>query len=313
MDSVTLQWVGAARILAQPDDEEALGFYGGLFGRLPSAVPHLGEVTRFVGYQSRAADGRTTHMLGVEVERIADLPEGLSGWALGPEVCTHWPGAGADPIVEPLRWLWRAAPAVSAGGLVGEFVLGDGRPFWLSANAYFRPDGRGAVDASVHLVESDPAWPQQYAEFAGWLIEALGPDLALRVEHYGSTAIPGIPAKPVIDVLVEVPSFEAAKARAVPLFNAGEWDYWWHAGHMLFVRRAGLMGARTHHVHLAPRGHRLWEGLAFRDHLRGHPVDAQAYAALKRDLSVAHGRDRERYTQAKTDFVAAILARVGQQ
>lgn len=309
MLSSTLRLVGEARVLSRPDDDEALGFYADLFARLPRDVPHLAEVTRFVGYQSRGVDGRTTHLLAVEVERIDHLPVGLAGWELGPDTSTQWPGEGAAPVVAPIRWAWRAAPTAATGGLVGEFTMDTGRRFWLSANAYFRPDGRGAVDDSVHLVEPDPAWSRQFAEFAGWLSAALGSDVALRVEHYGSTSIPGIPAKPVIDVLVEVPSFEIAKARVLPVFNTWEWDYWWHDDHMLFVRRTGLMGARTHHVHVAPRDHRLWAGLAFRDHLRSHPADAQAYAALKRELAAAHGRDRERYTQGKSDFVSEILAR----
>jgi len=69
------------------------------------------------------------------------------------------------------------------------------------------------------------------------------------------------------------------------------------------------MGIRTHHVHMAPRGHTLWEGISFRDYLRRHPGEAARYAALKRDLAARHAHDRERYTQAKTQFVREVMAK----
>ncbi len=285
----------------------SLAYYGDLFANLPRVVRHTGELTRFVAFQRQADEAHTTHFLGVEVERLDDLPDGLEGWALG-ETDRTVRSAGGDSV-EPLSWLWHST--AGTGRRVGEFRLGEGGPFHLTANAYFRPDGAGAESDDIHLVEPDPTWPQRYADFATWLAEALGPDLALRIEHYGSTAIPGIPAKPVIDILVEVPSFEVARSHTLPLFNDLQWDYWWHGGHMLFVRRTRLMGARTHHVHLAPRGHKLWEGLIFRDHLRTHPDDARAYADLKRRLVEAHAQERERYTNAKTEFVARILAQAG--
>ncbi len=296
---------GRDATLDDADVEGSLAFYAPLFRGLPRLVRPADMLTRFVGFQRRVDDSRAMHFLGVEVDSLSGLPDDVEGWKLDQDVLIrHSNGrAGAADSVE---WLWHST--AGSGHLVGEFRVNDGPAHHLTANAYFRPDGVGAEDDGVQLIDPDPTWPEQYAEFAAWLREALGPELALRVEHYGSTSIPGIPAKPVIDVLVEVPSFAVAKRAALPHFNAPEWDYWWHSGHMLFVRRTRLMGARTHHVHLAPAGHRLWEGLIFRDRLRAHPDEAQAYADLKRQLAVAHAEDRERYTQAKTDFVARIVA-----
>lgn len=297
---------GRSATLADADGEGTLAYYAPLFRGLPRLVRPADALTRFVGFQCRVDDSHATHFLGVEVESLADLPGDVEGWELDQDVLIrHANGrAGAADAIE---WLWHNSSG--SGHVVGEFRINGGPIQHLTANAYFRPDGEGAEDDSVQLFDPDPTWPEQYAEFAAWLRERLGPKLALRLEHYGSTAIPGIPAKPVIDVLVEVPTFAAAKREALPLFNAPEWDYWWHSEHMLFVRRTRLMGARTHHVHLAPAGHRLWEGLIFRDRLRSHPDEAQAYADLKRQLAVAHSEDRERYTQAKTNFVARILER----
>ncbi len=304
--ALTFHLLGEERTLDDADGEAIVQHYATQFASLPASVPRRDAITRFVGFQRRIDDRRTAHFLGIEVPDACDPGAGRSCWTLGPD--TRRLRSQAGTAAQPIRWLWRSEPRVDNARTIGEFATEDGQPTWISANSYFRPDGVGAADDGVQLVEPDPSWPARYAEFADELRGVLGPSLALRIEHYGSTAIPGIPAKPIIDILVGVPSFEAAKAEAMPVFNTLEWDYWWHDAHMLFVHRDGLMGARIHHVHLAPRGHRLWEGLAFRDHLRAHPDAARAYAALKRELAAAHGRDRERYTMAKTDFVARILA-----
>jgi GrpB-like predicted nucleotidyltransferase (UPF0157 family) len=66
------------------------------------------------------------------------------------------------------------------------------------------------------------------------------------------------------------------------------------------------MGKRTHHLHLAPAGHEIWNGLAFRDYLRTHPEEAARYASLKRQLAESHQTDRERYTEAKTEYVKKV-------
>lgn len=214
-----------------------------------------------------------------------------------------------------LAWRWREpAPrflgefAVRLPAMPGLPPVSGEREFWLSAHAYVAP-GAAAANDEVHLVPYDPSWPQQFADFAGWLKAELGDDFARRVEHYGSTAIPGMPAKPIIDVLVEVPSFVEARRRLLPLFNDVQWEYWWHAEHMVLIRRERLMGQRTHHVHVAPAGHRVWDGLGFRDYLRAHPQEAAAYAALKHELAAHWGQDRERYTEAKTAFVHEIAVK----
>jgi GrpB-like predicted nucleotidyltransferase (UPF0157 family) len=175
--------------------------------------------------------------------------------------------------------------------------------FIISANSCSQP---GKVpDDEVRLVDYDPAWPDGFEEMADRLRTTISPDIALRIEHYGSTAIPGMPAKPVIDILLEVPSFSEARRNLIPLFNRPECEYWWYDEHMVFILR-DESGMRTHHIHAAPKGHRIWQGLAFRDYLRTHPEDAQRYAALKQNLAESHGNDREAYTDLKTDFVREI-------
>jgi GrpB-like predicted nucleotidyltransferase (UPF0157 family) len=106
---------------------------------------------------------------------------------------------------------------------------------------------------------------------------------------------------------MEVPSFDKARRILIPLFNKPECEYWWYDGHMLFIVRNESTGVRTHHIHAAPKGHRVWEGLAFRDYLRTHPEDARRYATLKRKLAGSYGNDREAYTGMKADFVREII------
>lgn len=110
-------------------------------------------------------------------------------------------------------------------------------------------------------------------------------------------------------MLVEVPSYDIARQAILPLLNREEWEYWWYQDHMVFIKRQALMGKRTHHIHLAPAEHRLWEGIAFRDYLIAHPETAARYAALKGELADKHREDREGYTQAKTAFVQEITAK----
>jgi len=131
--------------------------------------------------------------------------------------------------------------------------------------------------------------------------------VVLDVHHIGSTAIPGMPAKPIIDVLVEINSFAEAKPRVLPALNQEQWEYWFYKGKLTFIKRNGFNGRRTHHVHMMPRGKRLAAHLAFRDYMRSHAEDALRYAALKRELADKHKADREVYTDAKAAFVDGVV------
>ncbi len=168
------------------------------------------------------------------------------------------------------------------------------------------------VENSEHVVVVgyDSRWPTLFEAAARWLRETLGTDLVLDVEHFGSTAIPGMPAKPVIDMLVLVPSFERALHEAVPKLEAEGWDYIWRydrpPGHMMFIQKLAPQGPRTHHLHMATREHKLWERLYFRDYLIQHPNEAQKYADLKRELAEKFANDREAYTNAKGEYIQQI-------
>lgn len=169
----------------------------------------------------------------------------------------------------------------------------------------------------VRIADYDPRWPAMYEAEAARLRAALPPGLVLAVEHFGSTAIPGMAAKPVIDILVAVPSIEAARTLAVGPMEALGYAFWAdnpHRDRLFFVK--GLPPAaphRTHHVHMAEPDGEMWQRLPFRDYLRAHPDEAANYAALKRALAARHGADREAYTAAKTAFVNAIMERASQE
>ena len=167
-----------------------------------------------------------------------------------------------------------------------------------------------AIDEPVQLVEYDSTWPARYAAEHDRLLQRFHADL-LDVQHIGSTAVPGMPAKPIIDVMAGVASMAMADALFEPIldygyvtsieFNAGLSDRRW------FMRHAN--GRRTHHLHVVVHDGELWQQrLAFRDALRRDPVLATRYAALKRELAVSHHEDREAYTQAKGEFISSVLA-----
>lgn len=316
-----IRLIGGQQVLACDGDAEGrLRFYGALFDRLPREVRNTGGLTRYVAYQSRVGEGLGLHFLGLEVERIEGIPDGMVAWDLGDDRWTIWGARGDRQAIvaqHGIAWQWLARTPAAGGRPIGEFTVADpvqvGKAllpapcaFWVSGHAHVRPGARPADADDVCLVDYDPSWPQQYAEFASWLLGYLGPEIALRVEHFGSTAIPGMPAKPVIDVMVEIPSFSAGRRRALPLLSGEEWEYWWDADHVVFVKREERMGRRTHHVHMAPCGHPLWERLAFRDYLRSHPQEASRYAALKVNLGTAYREDRERYTVAKAEYVRQV-------
>jgi len=292
--------------------------FGLLFERLGATVMHAGLTNRYVRYFGYRGERVEVRFFGLEVGHIEHIPRGMIALEIGEDSITVLGPGDAGPTVTwrgDLTWAWLdRSPAGAAGDFVAcvpaEWTCVPDLPaldLIITANSYFE---RGAdCDDDIRLVEYDQSWPAKYDEMAAWLSDTLDPDIALRIEHYGSTAIPGMPAKPVIDILLEVPSFAEARRSLIPVFNRPECEYWWYNDHMCLIIRKRLMGTRTHHIHAAPAGHRIWDGIEFRDYLRAHPDQAERYAALKRELAECHGTDREAYTNAKHDFVSEITAR----
>jgi GrpB-like predicted nucleotidyltransferase (UPF0157 family) len=163
----------------------------------------------------------------------------------------------------------------------------------------------------VIIVPYDPAWPALYEAEAARLRAALPADLVLAMEHFGSTAIPGLAAKPVIDILVAVPSIAEARERTVAPLEALGYAFWADnpkRDRLFFVKGLPPAPRRTHHVHMTELEGEAWRRLRFRDHLRTHAEAREAYLALKLDLARRFPDDREAYTEGKQSFVDAIMA-----
>ena len=177
---------------------------------------------------------------------------------------------------------------------------GENRVEWVDG-------ARPRLDGPVVLVPYDPTWPGAYQRVAGRVRAALGGRVA-ALEHVGSTSVPGLPAKPVIDVLLAVPDPSDEAAYAPPLREAGfrfvlrELD--WHA-HRLFK---GVDPAVNLHV-FPPGAAEVARMLAFRDHLRRHPADCALYEKTKRELAARTWAYVQDYADAKGEVVEAILAR----
>jgi GrpB-like predicted nucleotidyltransferase (UPF0157 family) len=168
----------------------------------------------------------------------------------------------------------------------------------------------------VEIVPYDPAWATLFATEAEKLRAVLDPGQIVGIEHFGSTAVPGLAAKPIIDILIAVKSLTRAKSTMVEPIIALGYAYWAEnpkTDRMFFVKGMPPYGERrTHHVHIAEPGGEMWRRrLAFRDHLRADPAEARRYEALKRDLAARYPDDRERYTDAKTEYVEAVYRKLG--
>lgn len=182
-------------------------------------------------------------------------------------------------------------------------------------------DGPGALDADASLVAAinetvalhafDPAWADAFLQERDRLHD-LALAVFVQIEHIGSTAVPGLVAKPIIDILAGVRTLAHVDALVDRLcehgyttskeFNATladrRWLMRWRNGH------------RTHHLHIVVHDGAPWrDRLGFRDALRRDPTLAGRYAELKQALAKQHENDREAYTEAKSAFVRAVVER----
>ena len=160
----------------------------------------------------------------------------------------------------------------------------------------------------VYVVPHDPTWIGKFETERALLAELLSQWLRGSIEHVGSTAVPGLCAKPVIDIMVGVASLaDSAPAK----------DVLAHAGYQYAPYKTDVMHwfckpsheLRTHHLHLIPFNSELWcQRLVFRDALRADHVLRSEYADLKQNLARTFEFDREAYTEAKTPFITRVLS-----
>jgi len=169
------------------------------------------------------------------------------------------------------------------------------------------------VKEEVDVTAYDPVWPLLFQEEKEHLSACLPPEMVRRIEHFGSTAVPGLPAKPIIDILVEVTDLDETRQRIAPILEKQGYDYFWRPSfgddvppyYAWFIKR-GKDGRRTHHIHMVEAHFEHWDRLLFRDYLIECPEAAEEYAKLKLALAQKHHNDRVAYTKAKTDFIVRI-------
>jgi GrpB-like predicted nucleotidyltransferase (UPF0157 family) len=163
------------------------------------------------------------------------------------------------------------------------------------------------LDEAVRLVPYDPRWPQAFEREREALEGAIGDRVVGGIHHVGSTAVPGLEAKPIVDILVGVEDLESSRACFEPLAGLGYLYAPYRSEEMHWFCKP-RPDRRTHHLHLAPAGGRRYaEELGLRERLRGDPRLAADYAALKRELADRHPADREAYTEGKSGFIREAL------
>lgn len=166
------------------------------------------------------------------------------------------------------------------------------------------------VKEKIDIVSYNPRWTRSFSDEARFLQNKF-PKIIKRIEHFGSTAVPNLSAKPIVDMLIEVTSLKEVKKKIVPALIALGYDYFWRPEidkppmYAWFIKR-DKEGNRTHHLHMVEKDSKLWERLYFRDYLREHPETAREYQKLKTHLVTQYPNDREKYTKEKTEFIVTV-------
>lgn len=171
--------------------------------------------------------------------------------------------------------------------------------------------GPPRLDGRIELVDPDPNWSRDYERRDAVIRDALGGTLR-RLEHVGSTSVPGLPAKPIIDMVLVVPDSADEEAYVPPLESVGyqlairEPDWYEHRVLRLVYRVPSV------NLHVFSEGcPEVRRMLAFRDWLREHDEDRELYAATKRELAARTWRYTQQYADAKTEVIERILKRAG--
>jgi GrpB-like predicted nucleotidyltransferase (UPF0157 family) len=164
------------------------------------------------------------------------------------------------------------------------------------------------LSKAIAVVDYDPRWAESFDVERTRVLAVLG-ELVVQLEHFGSTSVPGLAAKPIVDMLAGVIDLDRVAARSDDLLAIGYQDYGVQvAGRRLFAI-GGPANEASHHLQVVEYGTAAWfEPLRFRDRLRADPELVRRYAQLKRELAAAHGRDIRAYSDGKTEFVGSVLS-----
>lgn len=188
-----------------------------------------------------------------------------------------------------------------------------GHEHWAITVEDFMIDNKEVLEKDhVEIVAYNQEWPHQ-AQIEIDKVRAILPKSeVIDIQHVGSTAIPGLSAKPILDIQIAARSLDVMKVIAVPALQKLGYEYWADnpdTERMFFVKGMPPFGEkRTHHVHIVEPSSKHWEGkILFRDYLTSHPELAKEYEQLKIKLAQKHTFDREQYTDAKGEFVKKVL------
>jgi GrpB-like predicted nucleotidyltransferase (UPF0157 family) len=166
--------------------------------------------------------------------------------------------------------------------------------------------GQPNQQEAIHLVSYDPSWPSRFETEHRLLTETLGDWVQGGIHHVGSTAVPGLAAKPVIDIMIGVRNLEQARA-CIPILDRVGYCYFPYRDYMHWFCKPSPYH-RTHHLYLMEPAGPHWQArLAFRDHMRRNPEARAEYERLKFRLATAFRNDREAYTDGKKEFVNAVV------
>lgn len=178
----------------------------------------------------------------------------------------------------------------------------DGKVAAMSDN----DSGAREADAPIHLEPYDARWPERFVAEAHVITAAIGPWITGGIHHVGSTAVPQLAAKPVIDIMVGVADLESSLP-CIELLEPVDYCYWPYRAEVMHWFCKPHPSHRTHHLHLVPAGSQHYlDTLAFRDYLRAHSNARSDYEALKRDLADRYPNDREAYTQGKAELIGKL-------
>ena len=162
----------------------------------------------------------------------------------------------------------------------------------------------------ITIVPHEPNWASNYEHEKESILAILGSEVALRLEHIGSTAVPNLHAKPTIDILVQIPKETGVKDLIINKMIKNNYLHMKEQGkHLMFVKGYTPTGLDeiSFHIHMGTKDQDfLWDRIYFRDFLRFNPLIANEYEQLKLKLAEVYKHDREAYTESKTEFISKI-------
>ncbi len=167
----------------------------------------------------------------------------------------------------------------------------------------------------IEITTYQNIWPKLYENERDLIVGNVDTGLFSRIEHFGSTSIPGIHAKNTIDMLMEVEFEELSNKKLIEQMAVLGYEFNWQNegpnAHMIFVKgyHVDSPKTQTYHIHAGPGQHPIWDRLLFRDYLIAHPDVAAAYGALKLRLAEEFRHDRVAYRMAKGDFIGEITGK----